>query len=475
MGTWEWDPEADVGRWSRSIARQFDINVDLAGFAGLLTCVHADDVDSLSRLAAKLRQSNEGETFEHEFRVVGNDGVIRWARVRGRIEKHAGKSRMAGTLTDVTERRHLEEELRRAHRLESIGRLAGGLAHDFNNLLAAMLGSLELLEEVCPNEGRDDLATARHCAERARDLTAQLLAFARKQPVVLGAVDVAALVAKVERLLRRLVGPTIELIIEAEGGLTVHADAAQLEQVLVNLAVNSRDAMPAGGVLSVRVRADRLRLDLDHEREVVVLEVEDQGIGMDAETIRHVFDPFFTTKDSGTGLGLASSYGIVRQHGGDILVDSELGRGARFRVVLPRTMRSGSVRAGKAREAVGAGCVLLVDDDESVRSTTARMLKSLGYDVVLAKSGEEALAIADAHPLPIDVLVCDVAMPERSGPEVARDVARLRPRIRTLLVSGYPEGAEDSLPGAAFLQKPYTRAALGEKLFALLEAQADGA
>ncbi|MFZ5893534.1 MAG: ATP-binding protein [Myxococcota bacterium] len=475
MGTWEWQPGTDKGRWSSSLFRHFDIAGCAPGFAGFLERVHADDVGPLSALASKLSQGAKGETFEHEFRIVGNDGVTRWARVRGRIEHAEGDVRMVGTLMDVTERRLLEEELLRAHRLESIGRLAGGLAHDFNNLLAAMLGSLELLAEVCPPAGRDDLATARHAAERARDLTAQLLAFARKQPIVLGNVDLGQLVENIERMLRRLVGPTIELAIQTERGLTVRADAAQLEQVLVNLAVNARDAMPHGGVLNVRVRADRLRLDV--VRDVVVLEVEDQGSGMDAETIRHVFDPFFTTKDAGTGLGLASSYGIVQQHGGDILVESEPGHGARFCVVLPRSMPSTSVRVEPAGTASGAGCILVVDDEDAVRKTTGKLLKSLGYDVVLASSGDEAVNIAATHPLPIDLLLCDVAMPDRSGPDVAREVMRLRPKIRTLLVSGYPEGAESSLESADFLQKPYTRAALGRKLRAMLgtpENEPDG-
>jgi PAS domain S-box-containing protein len=465
MGTWEWEPGRDVGRWSASLFRHFDLAGCAPGFVGFLPRVHPDDVRALRELAVALSKGEEGETFEHEFRVVGNDGAWRWARARGRIERHGERVRMAGTLMDVTERHRLEEELRRAHRLESIGRLAGGLAHDFNNLLAAMLGSLELLEEVCPPEGREDLATARHGAERARDLTRQLLAFARKQPIVLGVLDVAALVTKVERLLQRLVGPTIELMIEAEQGLNVRADAAQLEQVLVNLVVNARDAMPGGGVLNLKVHADRLKLDV--ERDVVVLEVTDQGNGMDPDTIRHVFDPFFTTKDTGTGLGLASSYGIVQQHGGDILVDSEVGRGARFRVVLPRCESVGSVRVEAITKTNGAGCVLVVDDEDSVRNTTARILKSLGYDVVLARSGDEAVSIAESHPLPIDVLLCDVAMPDRSGPDVAREVTRVRPNIRTLFVSGYPEGVENSMANAAFLQKPYTRAALGAKLLAL--------
>lgn len=465
MGTWEWEPPNGEGVWSPSLFQIFDMEGCPPGFAGFLTRVHPDDIRMLNGLAEKLSHGDEGQTFEHEFRLLGNDGEWRWARARGRIERRDGAVRMLGTLMDVTERRNLEEELRRAHRLESIGRLAGGLAHDFNNLLAAMLGSLELLEEVCPPEGRDDLATARHGAERARDLTKQLLAFARKQPIVLGTVEMASLVTKAERLLQRLVGPTIELAISAERGLNVRADAAQLEQVIVNLVVNARDAMPGGGILNVRVRPDRHRLDV--ERDVVVLEVEDQGKGMDTETIRHIFDPFFTTKDTGTGLGLASSYGIVQQHGGDILVDSELGRGARFRVVLPRADSAGSVRAEPVGTTHGAGCVLVVDDEESVRKTTARLLKSLGYDVVLASNWSEAVNIAETHPLPIDVLLCDIAMPERSGPEVAREVTRVRPTIRTLFVSGYPEGAENSLTSSGFLQKPYTRAALGAKLLAL--------
>lgn len=479
MGTWEFEPGKGAGTWSPSLFDVFAMHGSARDFAGFWSRVHPDDRRMLSEVAQTLSRGTEGQTFEHEFRLLGDDGEWRWARARGRLELHDGVARMAGTLMDVTERRNLEEELRRAHRLESIGRLAGGLAHDFNNLLAAMLGSLELLEEVCPPEGLDDLATARHGAERARDLTRQLLAFARKQPIVLGAVDTASLVVKVERLLQRLVGPAIELVISAEPGLTVRADAAQLEQVLVNLVVNARDAMPAGGVLNVRVRADRHRLDV--ERDVVVIEVEDQGKGMDAETIRHVFDPFFTTKETGTGLGLASSYGIVQQHGGDILVDSEVGRGARFRIVLPRTTSVGSVRAEPAARSHGAGCVLVVDDEESVRKTTARLLKSLGYDVVLASNCDEAINVAQTHPLPIDVLLCDVAMPERSGAEVAREVARVRPTIRTLFVSGSPEGIErnpdriESNPEGArcngdspgFLQKPYTRAALGAKLLAL--------
>jgi PAS domain S-box-containing protein len=465
MGYWEWEPESDIGSWSPTLTKKFDLEGVGGGFAAFVARIHPDDRQVVQQVAREIVESREARTFEHEFRLVGNDGVTRWARSQGRTELKGGKLHLAGTLMDVTERHRLEEELRRAHRLESIGRLAGGLAHDFNNLLAAMLGSLELLQEVCPEAGREDLSTARHAAERARDLTAQLLAFARKQPIVLGPVDLSQLVQRVERLLDRLVGPTITLQIDAEPDLMVKADAPQLEQVLVNLAVNARDAMPQGGVLRVRATGDHRHLD--GEREVVVLEVEDQGSGMDAETVHHVFDPFFTTKEAGTGLGLASSYGIVQQHGGDILVDSEPGRGARFRVLLPRIGKSPSAQIQPTQTSAGTGCVLVVDDEDSVRRTTARLLKSLGYEVVLAKDGAEALTIAQTHPLPIDILVCDLAMPEHNGPEVSRQVTRARPNIRTLFVSGYSKDSAEAVAAADFLQKPYTRAALSEKLKAL--------
>jgi CheY-like chemotaxis protein len=369
---------------------------------------------------------------------------------------------VVGVIVDVTEQHRLEEELRRAHRLESLGRLAGGVAHDFNNILGAMLGSVELLEEICPPQGREDLQTVRHGAERARDLTAQLLAFARKQPIVLEVVDLSQAIAKVDRLLRRLVGPTIRLDISVEPALQVRADASQLEQVLVNLVVNARDAMPNGGALNVRVRGDRRGA-----AEVVVLEVEDHGVGMDSSTLGRLFDPFFSTKEKGTGLGLASSYGIIQQHGGDISVDSAPGSGARFRVVLPRVREAPPRRAAEAKQAGASGCVLLVDDDNAVRATTVRLLKSLGYEAMSARSGDEAMEIARTHAGPIDIMLCDIAMPGRSGPEVARDVKAIRPEIRVLFVSGYPEGGEDTVAAAGFLQKPFTRVALAEKLAAL--------
>jgi CheY-like chemotaxis protein len=252
----------------------------------------------------------------------------------------------------------------------------------------------------------------------------------------------------------------VELAISAEPGARVRADAAQLEQVLVNLVVNARDAMPGGGRLEVRVATDSRSSSCQ-------LEVEDRGVGIAPDALRHVFEPFFSTKVNGTGLGLASSYGVIKQHGGEIHVQSRVGHGTLVRVSLPCVPDPPSARSGDAPLTAAQGCVLLVDDDESVRSTTSRLLQSMGYRVLIASDGAGALALARTHAGPIDVLVCDVAMPGRSGPEVAREVLSVRPETRVLFISGYPQGAESEIARHAFLQKPYTRASLAEKLGAL--------
>ncbi len=467
MGVWEYDAKADVGWWSEKLDEIFRFSPRELSLAGFVTVVHPDDIPAFQALAMRVL-AEEVRTFEHEFRILGGDGVTRWARVQGRIAREGERLGAVGTVMDVTDRHRLEEELQRAHRLESIGRLAGGIAHDFNNLLAAIMGSTELIEPVIPAEAREDFVTIQHAASRARDLTKQLLAFARKQPVELGVVDLASLVDKVELMLRRLVGPSIELVIVSEGPVLVLGDASSLEQVLVNLVVNARDAMPSGGRLEVRVHTVAETSGEESSSRLAAVEVADSGVGMDAATRVHVFDPFFTTKSHGTGLGLASSYGTVKQHGGDIVVESAPERGTLFRVLLP--LAAGATPVDEARDpTVGLGArrgrVLVVDDEEMVRTTTARLVESLGYDVVSTADAEGARRAALDEEQPIDVLLCDVAMPGRDGPSIAKELWALAPRLEVIFVSGYAEMAERmDLTRAGFLQKPFGRSELAAKL-----------
>jgi two-component system, cell cycle sensor histidine kinase and response regulator CckA len=473
MGTWEWDPQTGIGGWSENLYRVFDIPREPDGLNAFMARVHEEDrVRVAETLTQMVTDGADGTTFESEYRMVGTDGVVRWARTGGRIFREGSNVRLAGTTMDVTERRRLEEELLRANRLESLGRLAGGVAHDFNNLLAAMLGSLEFVEDQAPAVLAEDLATARHAAERARDLTRQLLAFARRQPIQPKVLDLSRLVADVDRLLRRLVGADVELEVDRGASIHVRADASQVEQVLVNLVVNARDATPRGGRVGVRLGRERVGEAMGEiaAGTYAVIEVWDTGAGMDEITRTHAFDPFFTTKESGTGLGLASCYGIVRQHGGHIEVESTLGHGTHFRVLLPEVPAAPAPATdGPVPSAAGVGRVLVVDDEPLVRATTTRILVSLGYEVLSASSGSDAIARVTADTRPLHALVCDVMMPGRTGPEVAKDLRALRPSLKVLFVSGYPADAIDgTVEGALFLQKPYARGELAAKLRELL-------
>jgi PAS domain S-box-containing protein len=464
MGVWEYEPGADTGFWSKNLYEIFRLRQREGGFAEFLTHVHPDDRSAIDTVNARAATGAPGHTFEHEFRIVGTDDGVRWARIMGRLSQESDRTYLAGTIMDVTEQHRMEEELRRAHRLESIGRLAGGIAHDFNNLLTAIMGSLELAEVHCPERARADLATIRHASLRARDLTRQLLAFARKQPAEYKVIDLAAMVGDVERMLRRLVGPSVEMAFFRGTAIHTRVDPSLLEQVLVNLVVNAGQAMPNGGKLTIRVDgAPRT----DARGDWALVEVEDSGIGMDEETRRKIFDPFFTTKSHGTGLGLASSYGIVKQHGGDIVVESQPGKGTRFRVLLPRISEPVTAveRGNPSPTEPGKGCVLVVDDDDIVRLTTSRIVQSLGYTVLSAASGSQAVSQASQHPGVIDVLLCDVAMPGKDGPSVARELQRLRPGLKVVFVSGFAARPDDAqLEGSLFVSKPYSRADLAAKL-----------
>ncbi|HEV8551717.1 MAG TPA: ATP-binding protein [Polyangiaceae bacterium] len=473
MGVWEYEPASDSGWWSPNLFDIFDIKDPMPGMAQFLRRVHPDDRQRIGARALALAEAADGDAFEDECRMIGDDQVTRWARLQGRLTHTGGRRILAGTVMDVTAQRLLEEQLHRASRLESIGRLAGGVAHDFNNLLAAMLGSLELLDGEVTGAARQDLATIRHSALRARDLTRQLLAFARKQPVQWKTIDLALLVKDVELLLRRLVGPSIAIEIHSLGPAFVSADPALLEQVLVNLVVNARDAMPNGGNLRIGVEACPPVGSDWIGAHFAALSVTDSGTGMDEATRRRIFEPFFTTKASGTGLGLASSYGIIQQHRGDITVESTPGHGTSFIVTLPCLTPDAQTRhatVAPPAAATAKGTVLVVDDEDAVRKTTARLVKSLGYQVFDASTVEEAMRHATAHAGVIDMLLCDIAMPGEDGRTLAAELVRLRPELKVLFMSGYSSDMQEMrLDGALFVQKPFSRDELAHKLAELAQ------
>ncbi len=395
-----------------------------------------------------------------------------------------------GLMRDVTGQRDLERQLRQAQKMEAVGRLAGGVAHDFNNLLTAIIGYSDLLAMAVP----DDSPLRRHtdeikaAAKRGADLTRQLLAFGRRQVLALETLDLNRSVSAIEKLLRRVIGEDIELISELDAELgAVQADPNQIEQVLLNLGINARDAMPEGGVLTLRTA--NIAFDAEataapaglEPGSYVLLEVEDTGVGI-PETIRdQIFEPFFTTKPrgKGSGLGLSTVYGIVRQSGGQIVVDSSRGRGSRFRIFLPRVTEE-QPPSSEPRETVtglpgGSETVFLVEDEPAVRDFLRGLLERLGYSVLTASDGEEALEVAARSERPIDLLLSDVVMPRMNGVELARRLAYARPGLRVLLMSGYtekPEPLADDAPGAGdidFLHKPFSSGALAQRLRELLE------
>ena len=394
--------------------------------------------------------------------------------------------RVWGTQRDITEQKKLEEQLRQAQKMEAVGRLAGGVAHDFNNLLTAILGNTQLLRrdlgETHPS--RADVEEIRKAADRAAALTRQLLAYSRRQVLQPRVLDLNGVVRDMERLLDRLIGEDVTLVTRLATTLgPVRADPGQIEQVVVNLAVNARDAMPHGGVLTIETAEAELDPALVDQPGAapgpsVMLAVTDTGVGMDAETRAHLFEPFFTTKEvgKGTGLGLATVYGIVKQSGGSIGVYTELGQGTTFRIYLPRVDAAGApVRSSHPAVAIprGTETVLLVEDEVAVRHLANKLLQGAGYTVIAAADATTALALADAHPGPIHLLLTDVVMPRVSGPELAAELLSRRPGARVLYMSGYPGDTVVQrgtlAPGVAFLQKPFTPDILERKVREVLE------
>jgi len=392
---------------------------------------------------------------------------------------------VAGLVASALARRRLEEQLIVSQNMEAVGRLAGAVAHDFNNILTVVLGCADLLlRDVSPEHARAYGTEIRDAAKRAMSLTRQLLSVSRRQVVLPRVIDLRAIVGGLAEMLDRLIGDDVVLTIDAtdEAG-SVRADPGQIEQVVLNLAINARDAMPEGGRLRIvldTVDADRVDgLPSGLTGPLVRMTVTDSGEGIDEDTRRHVFEPFFTTKEKGkgTGLGLSTTYGIVEQAGGHIMVASEPGRGSTFTVLLPRVAAPSAETAAAApaaRARATGVTVLLVEDNDAVRHVTARLLSSDDRTVLEATGPNDAVAVAGRHPGPIDLLVTDVIMPEGSGPALAERLRRQRPDLRVLYMSGYTDETlaprNVGAPGSAFIQKPFDAGQLEEAVRDVLDA-----
>ena len=437
-------------------------------------------------LAEHRRLRDQGGRLDLQYRLISRSGAVVWVHDRAMVvDGEPGRApRLEGALLDITEQKRLENELRQAQKMEAIGRLAGGIAHDFNNLVTAIIGYADLLDAQVRHEPSlrvyvDEIARA---GLRARDLTRQLLAFSRKQVLRPKVVAVNSVVDNIERMLRRLLGSDVELLVrtEPDAGAVV-VDPGQLEQVIVNLAVNARDAMPAGGTLTIATAGVELDEHAARRHDATVpagsymsLSVSDTGIGIDQETKRHIFEPFFTTKDAegGTGLGLSTVYGIVKQSGGFIWVYSEPGAGTTFRIYFPRAEGPGEALAVRreriARLPRGHETVLLVDDEETIRNLIAHELERLGYAVDVATTYEEALAVLTDRSREFDLLLADVVLPGGRGERLAYAVRDVRPLLRVLMMSGNLSllGSDSDLET---IEKPFSMRQLAVRVRAVLD------
>jgi PAS domain S-box-containing protein len=442
--------------------------------------------------AARARILARCEQFDSVIEEVAwkrRDGSVITARLNGRpVRAPDGAIECFEFIVDdVTDQRALEERLRQTQKMEAVGRLAGGIAHDFNNLLTAILGSVDFLRRALGPDHPEHAETEeiQKAAVRAADLTRQLLAFSRQQVLAPKVLEVDALVANLEKMLRRLIGEDVELRFAPNAPrAAVRADPGQLEQVIVNLVVNARDAMPRGGRLTIETTT----VDLDaayawehgtvEPGRYVMLAVTDTGVGIDRATQARLFEPFFTTKEfgKGTGLGLATVYGIVKQSGGYIWVYSEPGRGATFKVYLPRVEQAGEPVAAPqppARALGGTETILLAEDEAAVRNLARRVLEKYGYKLLLAATGRDGVQVAQQHVGSIDLLVTDVVMPEMGGRELAQVLTTLQPGLKVLYLSGYTDdaivhhGVLDA--GVAFLQKPFKPDELARKIREVLD------
>jgi PAS domain S-box-containing protein len=427
-----------------------------------------------------------------ETRFRRKDGALVWVLENATLLDTDGDSPplIEGTVVDITERKHLEEQSRQAQKMEAIGRLAGGVAHDFNNLLTIISGNSELLlDRIDPAKpGHRNASQIKKAADQASDLVRQLLAFSRMQVLEPTVLDLNRILAETVKMLPRLLREDIEVVVLPGPSLgLVKADQNQIDQIILNLAVNARDAMPQGGKLTIQTA----NADLDQSHALlyspikpgkyVTLAVTDTGMGMDAETQAHIFEPFFTTKGpgKGTGLGLATVYGIVKQSGGWIRVLSEIGRGTTVKIYLPRVenaVQAGISSAFRPSCPRGTETILFAEDQEGIRNLARPFLEDIGYKVLEAGDGEAALQIAEQYKDEIHLLLTDVVMPKMGGHALAKRLLVLRPEVRVLYISGYAEfAAADSYEGGFRLQKPFTMDTLARKVREVLNAKQSAA
>jgi PAS domain S-box-containing protein len=491
MGTFDNDLVTGKGTWSKALCELTGIEpASNPGHETFTQLLHADDRERVEgTISAALATGSDYEV--EDCRLCLPDGQVRRFYARGTVlrDSTGTPTRLLGVALDVTDRRlaqeqrsQLEDQLRQAQKMEAVGQLAGGVAHDFNNLLLALrgYGELALRAMALGEDAREEVEQMLRASDRAAALTKQLLAFSRRQVLQPQVVDLNFVVSELEKLLARLIGEDVDVeSVSADGPTCVHADRGQLEQVITNLALNARDAMPNGGRLTIEVSTrtidDRHRLPLEPGR-YAVLAVSDTGEGMDAETAALVFEPFFTTKELGTGLGLSTVHGIVKQSGGHVWVYSEPGGGTTFKIYLPLVEEApnSEVAEGPPVHDGNGETILLVEDDAEVRTFVSRMLLDSGYSVFAASNGDQALLLARERQR-IDLLLTDVVMPGASGRETAQRLRELQPDAAVLYMSGYTDDAvlrrgvleQDT----AFLQKPFGSADLARKVRQVLDAR----
>jgi PAS domain S-box-containing protein len=481
MGTWFWSVDSNTLIWDDNLRQLYGLTPEhrISTYEEFLARVHPEDRALVTEAVRKVLE--DGGDLDYEFRVLLPDGRTRWIADQGEVrrDEQGRPVYLAGVCTDVTERRMAQERLRQAHRMESVGRLAGGVAHETNNQMSVVLGAADFILQRpdVPEVVRADVEFIRKAAERTAAVTAQLLAFSRRQILKPEVLDLNAIVTNWEPVLRRVMGEDSGVTLRLGRDIgQVRADPGQLEQVLLNLALNARDAMPRGGTITIETY--RTELTGEYARlkpgttvragQYAVLAVSDSGHGMDKETLSHIFEPFFTTKGvgKGTGLGLSTVYGIVKQSDGYVWVYSEPGLGTSFKIYLP--VRSEAVPPSpKVLAPVRARAgetILVVEDEASVRYMMKRALEGVGYRVIDAGSASDALDLLVRHRGDISLVLTDVVMPGQSGRDLADRVTDLMPDIQVLFTSGYTDGdiARRGLlePGAAFIQKPFTTDAL---------------